>query len=69
MVVGSRQRILNKSGKTHLLSHSRGRCLVMFEELLLPEGPRQSGYDSDIILSGPLWAKHIALWGDALRYV
>lgn len=40
----------------------------MFEELLLPEGPRQSGYDSDIILSGPLWAKHIALWGDALRY-
>lgn len=38
----------------------------MFVELmLLPEGQRESGYDSGIILSGPLWAKHMALWDDA----
>lgn len=47
-------------------THSRGRCLIMFVELmLLPERQRKSGYDSGVILSDPLWAKYMALWNDA----
>lgn len=56
---------LKQETRTHLLSGSLKRqSLVIFVELmLLPEG--HSGYDGGIILSGPLWTKHTALWGDA----
>lgn len=64
---GKQLKSLRQETETHLLSGSLKRqSLVMFVELmLLPEGQRESGYDSGIILSGPLWAKHMALWDDA----
>lgn len=53
------------------LDHSRGRCLVILVELMLPERQRQSGYDSGVILSGPLWAKiwHCGMMLGGLSYV
>lgn len=54
------------------LDHSRGRCLVILVELmLLPERQRQSGYDSGVILSGPLWAKiwHCGMMLGGLSYI
>lgn len=50
---------------THLLYHSRDGCLDVYGVNLLAEGQRQSGYDCALTLSGPLWSKHMELWGHA----